>query len=153
MSDIFENVQPMVHKSRISVPYHWWAGETASRFFIGLRDEQKIQGTRCAKCKKVFLPPRKTCPVCFTPNEEWVEISPRGTLLTYTVVRRQLASLPKKPPVIYGLIKLEGADTAFLHILDKIRPEDVKIGMKVEARFAEKRSGTIFDIEYFKPLK
>jgi uncharacterized OB-fold protein len=153
MSDIFKNVAPMVHKSRISVPYHWWAGETASRFFIALRDEQKILGTRCAKCKKVFLPPRKTCPVCFTPNEDWVEISPRGTLLTYTVVRRHLASLPKKPPVIYGLIKLEGADTAFLHILDEIRPENVKISMKVEARFAEKRSGTIFDIKYFKPVK
>jgi uncharacterized OB-fold protein len=153
MSDIFENVEPMVHKSRISVPYHWWAGDTASRFFIALRDEQKILGTRCSHCRKTFVPPRKTCPVCFTPNEDWVEISPQGTLITHTIVRRHLASLPKKPPVMYGLIKLEGADTAFLHILDEIRPEDVKIGMKVEAKFASERKGTIFDIEYFKPVK
>lgn len=153
MNNIFDNVEPMVHESRISVPYHWWAGETASRFFISLRDEQKILGTKCAQCGKTFVPPRKTCPTCFTLNEEWKEISPQGTLVTYTVVRRHLASLPKKPPIIYGLIHLEGADTSLLHIISEVKPEKVKIGMKLQAKFASERKGTIFDIEYFRPVK
>ena len=153
MSDIFTGVEPMVYKSRISVPYHWWAGETASRFFIALRDEQKILGTKCAKCRKVFLPPRKVCPDCFTVNKQWVEVSPVGTVKAFTVARRQLAALPEKAPVIFALIKLKGGNTSILHILGEVKPQDVKVGMKVQAKFAAKRKGAIFDIEYFRPVK
>lgn len=153
MNDFFENVEPMIFESKISVPYHWWAGETASKFFIALRDEKKILGTKCKNCSKTYVPPRKTCPTCFTLNEDWVEISPLGTLVTYTVVRRKSSSLPKNPPVIYGLIKLEGSDTALLHFIDEVSPDDIKIGMKLRAKFANERKGTIFDIEYFKPEK
>ena len=40
MADVFKGIEPMVYKSRISVPYHWWAGETASRFLVALRDAE-----------------------------------------------------------------------------------------------------------------
>ena len=153
MSDVFKDVEPMVYKSRINVPYHWWAGDTASRFFISLRDDQKILATKCAKCRKVFLPPRKTCPVCFTPNEQWVEVSSSGVVESFTVARRQRASMTKKAPVIYALIKLKGADTSLLHVIEEVKPEAVKIGMKVEAKFSQQRKGNIFDIEYFRPVE
>ena len=35
------------------------------------------------------------------------------------------------------MIKLEGADTPFVHILDGVKPEEVEIGMNVEAKFAD----------------
>ncbi|TAL39668.1 MAG: Zn-ribbon domain-containing OB-fold protein [Spirochaetes bacterium] len=151
MADIFKGVEPLVVKSKISVPYHWWAGETASTFYVTLRDKQAIMGTRCAKCAKLFLPPRKTCPLCFGTEMEWKAVKTAGVVQAFTVVRRQLAAMSKKAPVIYALIKLEGADSGFLHVLDQVRPEDVKIGMRVEAKFAGNRTATIFDIEYFKP--
>ena len=152
MADIFEGIEPMVYKSRINVPYNWWAGDTASKFLIAIRDEQKILGTRCDQCEWVFLPPRKTCPTCFTENREWVEVSDIGVLQAFTVARRQLASLSKKVPVCFGLIKLEGADTALLHYLGEVDPDEIKIGMRVKARFAEERQGLITDIDYFRPL-
>ncbi len=151
MSEKLQDVEPMVYRSRISVPYHWWAGDTASAFFIALRDEQKIVGIRCSECKRVFLPPRKMCPDCYRENSEWVELPPTGTLRSFTVSRRKLAAQHKEPPVIYGLIQVDGADTALLHILDEVKPEEVRIGMKVEARFAEERQGTVWDIAYFRP--
>ncbi len=152
MADIFKGVEPMVHKSGINIPYNWWAGDTASKFLIAIRDEKKIIGTKCGKCSRVFIPPRKTCPTCFTENSEWVDISDEGTVQAFTVVRRQLAALPKKVPVCYGLIKLEGADTALLHYLGEVDPENIKIGMRVKAKFAEKRDGNITDIDYFNPV-
>jgi len=151
MNDVFSGVVPLVHKSGISVPYSWWAGETASRFFTSIRDDKKIFGTKCPKCAKVYLPPRKTCPVCFKRNTEWVELSNGGEVVSFTVARRKLAAMRKDPPLVFALVKLDGADTALLHTIGEIDPEDVKIGMRVEAKFAEKRSGTIDDIEYFKP--
>jgi uncharacterized OB-fold protein len=153
MMDAFAGVEPAVYKSAINVPYHWWAGETATRFFAAIRDERKFMGTKCLKCSTVFLPPRKNCIYCFTENEEWVSLGNEGKLVSYTVARRPLAALPKKPPVIYGLIKLDGADTALLHMLDEVSPADLKIGMRMRAKFADERKGTIMDIEYFKPAK
>ena len=40
-----------------------------------------------------------------------------------------------------------------LHYLDEVKPEDVTIGMRVKAVFAETRKGTIRDISHFKPVK
>jgi uncharacterized OB-fold protein len=155
MSDQYKGIEPMVYKSRISVPYSWWAGETASKFLISLRDDKKILGLKCSKCNKVYIPPRKVCPVCFTDNTEWKELSGEGTLVTYTVIRKQLAALPKdvKLPVICGLIKLDGADNAILHYLEGVKPEDVKIGMRLKVQFADQRKAHIRDIACFKPVK
>jgi hypothetical protein len=155
MSDPFKGIEPMVYQSKINVPYSWWAGDTASKFYITLRDEKKIMGTKCGTCNKVFLPPRKVCPSCFTENREWVTLSDEGTVLSFTVARRRFAAIPnnKKVPVIWGLIKLDGADTAMLHYLDEIKPENVTIGMRVKAVFSEVLQGTIRDISHFKPVQ
>jgi uncharacterized OB-fold protein len=152
MNDFLKNIEPMVYESRINVPYHWWAGETASTFLTALRDEKRIMGLRCQKCSRVYIPPRKVCPICFTENSEWVPLSEKGVVRSFTVARRNLKALPKKPPVIFGLIQLDGADTALLHFIDGIEPERVAIGIRVEAQFAKNRSGTIRDIDYFKPV-
>jgi uncharacterized OB-fold protein len=152
MEDIFEGIEPMVYQSRISVPYNWWAGDTASKFFLAIRDDRKILGTKCDSCNRVYVPPRKTCPTCFTENQEWVNVSDVGILEAFTVARRQLEALPGKVPVCFGLIKLEGADTALLHYLGDVDPRDIKIGMRVQAHFAEEREGKITDITYFRPI-
>lgn len=151
MTDEFKGIEPAIHHSGIKVPYSWWAGDTASRFYIAIRDERKILGTRCKVCGKVFVPPRQTCPVCFVANEEWVELSDEGELISFTVARRKLAAMPFDPPVVYGLVKLDGADTALLHVVD-VAPDRVAIGMRVKAKYAEDRNGGICDIEGFTPV-
>lgn len=151
MTDIFDGVEPMVTKSRINVPYAWWSGETAGAFFMALRDEKKIMGRRCAKCTKTFVPPRKICPVCFDGDMEWVEVSAQGVLESFTIVRRQLASLTRKVPVIFGLVRLDGADTSVLHYVEAGDHHEIKIGMRLKAKFCEERNGSINDIACFVP--
>ncbi|MCK9364076.1 MAG: Zn-ribbon domain-containing OB-fold protein [Syntrophales bacterium] len=155
MYEQFPGIEPMVCQSKINVPYSWWAGNTASRFFAALRDEKIIMATKCPVCGRVFLPPRKACPACFTENTQWVELSGEGCVLSFTVARRQFAAIPnnKRVPVIWGLIKLEGADTAMLHYIEEIEPENVTIGMRVKAVFSEARKGAILDISHFQPIK
>ncbi len=155
MSDAFKGIEPIIYEGKIKVPYSWWAGDTASKFFISLRDEKKIIATRCGTCKKAFVPPRKICPACFQENTEWVNVSDQGTLVSYSVARRQLESIPadKRVPVIWGLIKLDGADTAMLHYLGNVNPGEVSIGMRVRAVFADSRTGGILDIAHFQPVR
>ena len=152
MNDLFAGIEPLVHKSAISIPYSWWAGETASRFYTAIRDQERILGTKCPECKKVYLPPRKVCPACFVKAGEWVELGPEGEVVSFTVVQRQLPALKKPVPVIFALVRLEGAHTALLHYLGEVKPEQVKIGMRVRPKFARERKGQITDIEYFRPL-
>jgi uncharacterized OB-fold protein len=84
--------------------------------------------------------------------DEWVEVSNEGTLTAYTMVYQSEPSYPVKTPFAYGIIKLDGADTGFAHIIGELNSKDLRIGMRVQAVFKENRIGSILDIQYFKPI-
>jgi uncharacterized OB-fold protein len=84
--------------------------------------------------------------------DKWEEVSDTGTLLTYTVAGRPNGVQPVDPPIIYGIIQLDGASTGLVHMLSEVDFEELVIGMRVKAVFSEKRVGSILDIKYFKPL-
>ena len=58
-------------------------------------------------------------------------------------------------PVIYAFIKFEGKFGGLIHRLGEVKPEEVEIGMPVEAVFKPQpeRTGTINDIKYFRPVR
>jgi len=148
-----EQVAPMVHASQISVPYTWWAGDTAGRFLKALRDAQTILGNRCDRSRRVFVPPRRTCPACLTANPTWIPVAGEGSVVAFTVARRQLAAIPRKVPVVFALIRLDGADTALLHTIGGVDPDRVAIGMRVRACFAPEAGATIMAIDHFEPAE
>jgi len=147
-----EEAKSVVITSKILLPFSYTAGRTASRFFTELRDNQRIMGKKCPKCNRVIVPPRKICGKCFAETSEWVKVSNRGTLISYTVVYKPMLHLPKETPLAYGIIKLDGADTNIVHFLGEVDPKEIKPGMLVQAVFREKGEGNILDIDYFKPI-
>jgi len=147
-----EKVEELVYQGRIKVPYTWSVGEVGTRFFVELRDHQKIFGTRCPACKKVLVPARKLCGQCFRQTDEWVEVGNQGIVQSFTVVRYPSAVQPLKPPFGYGIIRLDGADTGMAHLLSGSDPAKWRIGMRAQAVFKEKRTGNILDIVYFQPI-
>ena len=146
------SLDPYVAEGRLAMPYRYFPGPVASRFFLELRDNKKILGIRCPSCGLVYVPPESTCGRCFNRLDQWVEVGNKGELETYTVTRYPLQIHPVPEPVIYGQIRLEGADTGFLHLLGEVTPEDLHRGMRVEAVFREQRSGNILDISHFRPV-
>ena len=61
---------------------------------------------------------------------------------------------PLDEPQLPAVIRLDGAsDGGFLHLLGEVAPDDVRIGMEVEAVWkpAEERAGSILDIAHFRP--
>jgi uncharacterized OB-fold protein len=142
----------LVYESRIKVPYTWSVGEVGSRFLIELRDHKKIYGTRCPKCDRVYLPPKKTCGQCFSNLHEWVEVGPQGTLITYTLVHYESPVMPMKPPFAYGIILLDKANTGLVHLLGELNFDEIQSGVRVEAVFKDERTGDIMDIRYFRPI-
>ncbi len=128
------------------------AGATRSKFLIALRDEQKILGTRCPTCHKVYVPAQTTCLTCFSNMSEFVEVGNEGTLVTYTTVNVSQPYYPAAAPFVYGIIKLDKADTGLVHLIGGIAPEKIQVGMRLKAVFSEQRTGHIKDIQYFKPV-
>ncbi len=150
--DWLKDVEPMVHHSRIKVPYSWSVGETGSRFLCEIRDHKRIMGKQCEACKTVFVPPRKMCHHCFQDTGPWIEVGPQGTLLTHTIVRYNNKLQPQDTPFAYAIIQLDGGSTGLVHMLGEIDPGAVRSGIRVEPVFKEDRDGHILDIAYFRPV-
>ena len=152
MTEKLEEMDVFIVEGKIDIPNSYSAGAVGSRFLVELRDKGRILGVRCPDCNQVYVPPRSTCKDCFGQLSEWVEISDKGTLLSYAVEYRTNEVQPVEPPIIYGIIHLDGADTGLVHMLGDVDLQDVKIGMRLQAVFKEEREASILDIKYFKPL-
>ena len=151
-TDKLEGLDVWIYHGQIYIPNTYSAGAVGSRFLIALRDKKRIMGTRCPTCNRVYVPARSICKDCYGQLDELVEVSDKGTLLTYTVCNQPNPVQPVESPVIYGIIQLDGADTGFVHMLGEIDPEQIRIGMRVQAVFKNEREASILDIKYFKPL-
>ncbi|MBA7472219.1 hypothetical protein ES707_07541 [subsurface metagenome] len=152
VTEKLEGMDVWIYHGQVYIPNTYSAGAVGSRFLIELRDKKRIMGTRCPACNRVYVPARSICKDCFGQLDEWVEVSDRGTVLTYAVDHESKPIQPVEPPIIYGIIQLDGADTGFVHMLGEVDPEQLRVGMKVQAVFKEERVGNILDIKYFKPL-
>lgn len=144
-------------RNDVALPYQWALGKTWTRFFDGLREE-KILGTRCRKCARIFVPARTCCPNCFVDMKEWVEVGTEGRLVSWTVVREKYHGQVKEPPYIAAIIKLAGSDCGFHHFIGGLDLEDMKTvtqklkpGAKVKAVWRTEKKSDMNDIAYFAP--
>jgi uncharacterized OB-fold protein len=135
----------------ISIPFSYAAGRSGSRFLTELRDDCRISGTRCPRCRRVLVPARGFCPRCQVATDEWVEVGPAGELRRFVVVRQARPYHPLPTPFAYGLIRLDGADTEFLHLVAGVPMEALRVGLRVRPLFREERTASILDIAYFGP--
>lgn len=124
-------------------------GPVIGRFLTGLR-ERKIEGVRTSS-GRVLVPPLEYDPETGEAVQEFVEVAAAGVVKTWTWNQEARRGQPLDQPFAWALIQLDGADTALLHAVDVSGPEQMKTGMRVEARWAEERSGRIQDIACFVP--
>jgi uncharacterized OB-fold protein len=132
-------------------PYKHSTGETVGRFLAGLKEQKTIWGQRVAGLG-VVVPPVGYSEIDASPAGEWVAVKDVGTVTAVAVVHKPLPRLhPFEEPFAYILVKLDGADTAFAHVV-KDHPERVKIGARVQAVWAadDERKGHVRDIACFR---
>ena len=67
----------------------------------------KAYGGQCLKCGKIHLPPRPLCDNCFSQDFEWVTVSGKGKLLTYTVINVAPQQFQALTPYAVGIVQLE----------------------------------------------
>jgi hypothetical protein len=135
--------------------YTYTRGIAGDRFFEEIKKNAQIMGAKCKKCGLIYVPPRLFCEQCFEKLDDWVKVSKSGVVHTYTVAHIDIDGSKLKEPTIWAVIKIDNAHGGLVHKLGETKPENVKIGMRVEAVFKAKkeRGGSILDIKYFKPVK
>ncbi|WNI26520.1 OB-fold domain-containing protein [Streptomyces sp. ITFR-16] len=133
----------------VEFPFTRSLGPVQSAFLTGLR-ERTVLGVRTGD-GKVLVPPVEYDPVTAEEIRDLVEVAPTGTVTTWAWNPRPRRAQPLDTPFAWVLVRLDGADTALLHVLDAPGPDAVRTGMRVRIRWAESRTGAITDIACFEP--
>jgi uncharacterized protein len=132
--------------------YRFTAGTATSRFLRGIA-EKRILAQRCPVCRKVYVPPRGSCPTDGVATEEEVELPHTGIITTYCVVNVQFYGQEIEVPYVCATVLLDGADIGLFGLVQEVPFDQVRMGMRVEAVWVpdDQMSTDLASIKYFKP--
>lgn len=133
----------------VAFDYTRSTGPVLGRFFGGLRDG-RVLAARLSD-GTVVAPPPEFDPSTHAEASDLVEVSPVGTVVSWTWVPEPVADQPFDRPFAFALVTLDGATAPMLHALDVASPDEVSTGMRVRIRWAAERTGHITDIACFEP--
>lgn len=137
---------PMV----IEYPFSRTTGPVIGAFLTGLR-EQVLVGSKAGD-GRVIVPPAEFDPDTGEDLTELVEVGPGGEVMTASWVVHPHPKHPLDKPFAWVLVKLDGADTTMLHVLDTGGDRTVaRRGLRVKPCWAEQRHGSITDLVCFVP--
>lgn len=115
-------LQPMPLMTKISQP-----------FWDGLRREI-IQLPRCASCSHWIFYPRAICPCCGCRELQWLKVSGKASLYTYTVADYPVSVDFPDPCRILAIAELEEGVRMATALVD-VSIGDVHIGMDLSPLF------------------
>ena len=114
----------------------------AEEFWAGCnRGELLMQ--RCAACKKFRWLPRPMCPACNSLEREWVKVSGKGVVYSYTIITHPVhpAAVERVPYNVAQVQLDEDPSLILVTNLVGIRNQEIRIGMPVRVRFEEHEPG------------
>lgn len=140
-------------EGQVPIRHRYTPGVAGEAFFKALMDRGEFLGSHCTSCGITYCPPRLFCERCFSELGADIKVGPGGVLESFTVGSVGVEGEPLQEPVVVGLVRLDGADTVFLHFL--VDHDTPAIGERVEAVLEPKakRTGSILDIRGFRPAR
>ena len=136
----------------VRLHYEHTASPTESSFLRGLA-AGRLLAQRCPACGKVYIPPRGACPTDGVPTAEEVELPDRGIVTTFCVVNVPYPGQRVTPPYVAAAVLLDGADIPFQHLILGCDPDEVRMGMRVQAVWKprDEWGTTMENIDHFRP--
>jgi uncharacterized OB-fold protein len=116
----------------------------------------RLLGSRCAACDEHFFPRRQVCARCLVEGTQDVELSPRGTLYTWTYVHFPLFGSKRADHAGgYGVGQVDLPEGPRVQAVLQGGPCDFRIGMEMELgleTLRENQNGEEVVIHRFRPL-
>jgi uncharacterized OB-fold protein len=132
--------------------YVYSAGRASSKFLHDVT-EKRLVGQRCPLCRKVYVPPRGSCPTDGVRHGRGRRA--RRQRHHHVVLRRQRPFMGTLMEIPYasGLILLDGSDIPIMHLIQEVPYDQVHMGMRVEAVWVpdDEIGPTLESIKYFRP--
>jgi len=144
---------PLDERRVMEFPYKHSTGPVVGRFLAGLKEQKRIWGQRVSG-QGVVVPPLGYSEIDGSAGGEWVAVADSGTVTALAKVHHPVAGLhPSDKPFAFVLIQLDGADTAFAHIVTDDLPH-LRVGSRVQAVWApdDVRKGSLRDIQTFRVI-
>ncbi|RMH74891.1 MAG: Zn-ribbon domain-containing OB-fold protein [Actinomyces sp.] len=134
LPDGLADVEPVRSvRTPIRIEYTYTPGRSLSAYLRAMADK-RILGDRCPVTGQVFVPPRGVSPVAGVPTEGFVELPGHGYVESFNITRVPIPGRDDlHPPYVSAWIVLDGASVGFLGLVAECEPEEVRIGMQVEA--------------------
>lgn len=92
----------------------------------------RLMGSRCKGCGATSFPPRADCNECMSGDFEFVELSGKGTLHTFTKIVAAPTGFEDVAPFIVGVVDLAEGGKALAWFGESIGEEQIQIGMEVQ---------------------
>jgi uncharacterized OB-fold protein len=108
--------------------------------------EERLLIKRCNACGKPHFYPRPFCPHCWSDDVVWEEASGRGTLYTFSIVRRNdLPPFGERVPYVAAIVDLEEG-VRMMTNLEQCAEDAIAIGMPVRVAFRVETEDFTFPI-------
>jgi uncharacterized OB-fold protein len=102
----------------------FWDGCAAGRLVL----------PRCDECGELIWYPRRMCPFCGSLAVTDTEVSGRGTVYSFTIIRRGAGPFRDRSPYVLAMVQLAEGPTMMTNLVD-CDPEAVTVGQEVHVVF------------------
>jgi uncharacterized protein len=117
--------KPLPHIDEESRP--WWEAVQRHELYV----------QKCRDCGDLRFHPRAQCTSCLSSRTEWIRCKGTGKIYTFTVTNQnQAAGFREALPYVMAWVEVDEGLKMLTNIVD-CPPEQVKIGMPVEAVFGD----------------
>jgi uncharacterized OB-fold protein len=105
-----------------------------SKAFFDAARQGRLLIPVCTTCKRAHWYPRAICPFCASDKVDWREASGKGTIYTFSIMRRV------KEPYVIAHVTLAEGPTMLTNIV-ACDVDDVRIGQSVTVVFQDSDDG------------
>ena len=124
------------------LPYPPRLTASTEPFWSGLV-EGEFRTTKCRACQHISFPPKPICPACWSRDVEWVAMSGRGILASFTEVSAAPKVFAAETPYVLALVDLEEGVRCLSRILAPY--DDLRVGIPVRLKIRPAQPLYLFD--------
>jgi hypothetical protein len=147
-----EDEQPVTTITTVTrLEYTLTPGQATARYLAGL-GEGRIIGARAPSSQDVYAASRGTDPITGDATTIEVEVQDSGVITTFCVVNIPgLSELAPEIPYVSAQILLDGANNTFFGLIRGISVDDVHMGQRVKAKWADELKPDHTSILWWEP--
>ena len=91
-----------------------------------------LMGSKCKNCGTTSFPPRADCEKCMSGDFEFVEMSGKATLHTFTKIVSAPTGFEELAPYIVGVVDLAEGGRLLAWFGESIQEDEIKIDMELQ---------------------